>query len=190
MFNIVQHTLSNYIIFQNEGEYHMKKYPVWGYRPLKTDLKHRADIEAIHGKMTITEYLRFCQNFAWRNCLVGLQQQEELKHEEWMEARKRLDEAKRIEKIVRDRLFRCDVNEASEELAHIFRIITKFEELDATHSFPQNRRFKEAQIPALKEDIPMLKDLSHARCMTMIEDRSIIKYYLTQKVLSQSELIQ
>lgn len=167
----------------------MKKYPYWGYRPLKEDLYHRTDIETIYGKLTTTEYLRFCQDFAWRNCMVGLRQQEEIKHEQWMDARKRLDDAKRVEKVVRDQLFRCEVEEASEELAYIFQVISKFEDLDEKYPFPQNRRFKEARIAALKEDIPLLKDLTLEKCLTMINDRSVIKYYLTQKVLKQPEVL-
>lgn len=167
----------------------MTKRIIWGYRPNDNDMRIRKDIESVLGSLSHTDYFRYCSEFTWRNSRIGLERLEQEHQQRWMETRRQLDEFTRIQDQARDRLGNLDITTISDQLRYLFVAMKEFPELDQQFPFPQNRRFKESRVLALKEDLPLLKGLSDEKCITMIEDQSIIEYYLTQELLSESEVM-
>jgi hypothetical protein len=145
--------------------------------------RKRTDIEKIIGPQKDPQFIRYCIDFTWRNSLVSLEKIEEERRRAWMESWNDLEAAKKLENEVNHEMISMDVNQVSGELKFLFQIIEEYRQLDQEFTFPQNRMYKIARIQQYKKILPALKDLGDDRFIEMVQDQSIIHYYLTQERL-------
>ena len=160
----------------------MGRYPYWGFRPNPDDLKTRKDIERIYGSFSTTEYQRFCHEYTWRNCRIGLEKEVEEKKTQFIAAEQRLQEAKDIEEDVKKMIWSLDIQTASKHIQYVFRILDEYDDLVSHHGVVKSLRYFEARIPRYQKDIPLLKDLSPTKFVEMVKDRTIIQYYLQMEI--------
>ena len=143
--------------------------------------RKRTDIERVIGHQKDPQFLRYCIDFTWKNSRIGLEKIEEERRRSWMQAWNDLEAAKKLEQDVKQELMTMDVDQVSEQLKFLFQIIEEYRQLDQEFTFPKNQMFKSARVQHYKTLLPSLKDLSDDQFIEMVQDQSIIHYYLTQE---------
>jgi len=127
------------------------------------------------------------QNHVWKFFRIGLEKEVDEKKHQFVKAEQRLQEAQQLEQKVKDQVDALDTKTASETIMYLFQIIEEFETLNKQYGVSKSKRYKEARIPRYKRDVPVLKDLSVLKFIEMIEDRSILEFYLREQLRKERE---